>query len=79
MFRVSLDGIIVVYVIIILCSVFFSWFAAEIFRRGKENQRRKHFVICSICENVYEDRSEEELTECPVCGAANEREKIVEI
>ena len=79
MFRVSLDGIIVVYVVIILSSVFFSWFAAEIFRRGKENQRRKHFVICSICENLYEDRSHDELSECPVCGAVNEREKIVEI
>ena len=79
MFRVSLDGVIVVYVVIILCSVFFSWFAAEVFRRGKENQRRKFFVKCAICEHVYEDVSTEELSECPRCGALNERERIIDI
>ena len=79
MFRVTLDGVIAVYLVIILCSVFFSWFAAEVFRRGKESRRRKNFVICGICEQVYEDPSEEEISECPRCGARNEREKIVEI
>lgn len=79
MFRVTLDGIIIVYVVIILCSVFFSWLAAEVFRVGKENQRRKHFVICSICDLVYEDLSQADLSECPRCGAMNERERIVEI
>lgn len=79
MFRVTLDGIIAVYLVIILCSVFFSWLAAEVFRRGKENLRRKHFVICSICDHVYEDLSTDEISECPRCGARNERERIVEI
>lgn len=79
MFRVTLDGVIVVYVVIILCSVFFSWLAAEVFRRGKANQRRKYIVVCPICENVYEDLTAVELPECPRCGHANEREKLTEI
>ena len=79
MFRVTLDGVIAVYLVIILCSVFFSWFAAEIFRRGKEVRRRKHWVICGICNHVYEDLSKAELSDCPRCGARNEREKILDI
>ena len=79
MFQVTLDGVIAVYLVIILCSVFFSWFAAEIFRRGKANRRRKNFVICGICSHIYEDFSEDELSECPRCQAKNERERIVEI
>lgn len=79
MFRVTLDGIIMVYVVIILCSVFFSWLAAEVFRRGKESRRRKHFVVCAICDQLYEDRSSEELSDCPKCGARNERERVSDI
>lgn len=79
MFRVTLDGVIVVYVVIILCSVFFSWLAAEVFRRGKANQKRKYTIFCDICDLVYEDLSEVELSECPRCGHLNERQKLTEI
>lgn len=79
MFRVTLDGVIAVYLVIILCSVFFSWLAAAVFQAGRAKQRKKHFVICGICDHVYEDLSEEEISECPRCSAKNEREKILEI
>jgi len=79
MFRVTLDGMIAVYLVVILCAVFFAWVAAEIFRKGRENRRRKHFVICGICDHVFEDSSERELAECPRCGALNERERVIEI
>ncbi len=79
MFRVTLDSIIAVYLVVILCGVFFSWVAAEIFRRGRENRRRRNFVICGICDHVFEDPSEDDLAECPRCGAMNERERVIEI
>ncbi len=79
MFRVTLDGVIAVYLVIILCSVFFSWLAAAVFQAGRASQRKKNFVICGICDHVYEDLSDEELSECPRCGAMNERERIREI
>ena len=79
MFHVTLDGVIAVYVVIILCSIFFSWLAAAVFQAGRANQRKKNFVICNICDHVYEDLSDQELSECPRCGARNEREKILEI
>lgn len=79
MFRVTLDGVIAVYLVIILCSVFFSWLAATVFQAGRANQRKKNFVICGICDHVYEDLTAKELSECPRCGAKNERGKIHEI
>ena len=50
MFHVTLDGMIAVYLVGILCALFLAWVAAEIFRKGRENQRRKYFVICGICD-----------------------------
>ncbi|MDF1755589.1 MAG: hypothetical protein P1U89_22560 [Verrucomicrobiales bacterium] len=79
MFRVTLDGVIAVYLVIILCSVFFSWLAATVFQAGRAKQRKKNFVICGICDHVYEDLSGEEISECPRCGALNERDTIHEI
>ena len=79
MFHVTLDGMIAVYLVGILCALFFAWVAAEIFRKGWENQRRKYFVICGICDHVFEDLSDLDLAECPRCGAMNERERIIEI
>ena len=79
MFRVTLDGMIAVFLAVILCSVFFAWIVAEIFQKGRENRRKKHFVICGICDQVFEDPSENELAECPRCGAMNERGRVMEI
>lgn len=79
MFPVTLDGMIAVYLVGILCALFFAWMAAEIFRKGRENRRRKHFVICGICDHVFEDPSTHDLAECPRCGAMNERERVIEI
>ncbi len=79
MFQVTLDGIFAVYLVIILCSVFFSWLAAAVFQAGRASLRKKNFVICGICDHVYEDLSGNEITECPRCGARNERAKILEI
>ena len=70
---------IAIYLVVILCVVFFVWLAAEVFRRGRENRRRKNFVVCNICDHVFEDFSNQELAECPRCGAMNEREKFVEL
>lgn len=79
MFRVTLDSLIVVYLVILLGSLFLVWVAAEIFQRGREKRRRKNFVICNICEHVFEDDTGKDLVGCPACGALNERENVREI
>jgi hypothetical protein len=79
MFQVTLDGVFAIYLVIILCSVFFSWLAAAVFQAGRASLRKKNFVICGICDHVYEDLTENEITECPRCGARNERAKILDI
>jgi rRNA maturation endonuclease Nob1 len=79
MFHVTLNGMVAVYLVVILCALFFALVTAEIFRKGRENRRRKFFVICGICDHVFEDPSKHDLAECPRCGAMNERERIIEI
>lgn len=70
---------IAVYLVIILLALFLSWLAAEIFRRGREQRKRRHYVICGICDHAFEDISENEVVACPRCGALNERERVIEI
>ncbi len=79
MFKISLDGLIVLYLAGILTVVFLSMAYAEWRRRQRERRARRNYVICVICDHVFEDDTGEELVECPRCGALNERTKILEI
>ncbi len=79
MIRVSLDHLIVVYLAILLGVLFCIWVAAELFHTRRERQRRRDFVICGICDHIFEDRSEKHLLNCPRCGALTERSKVREI
>ena len=79
MIRISLDNIIVIYLAILLGSLFVTWVVSEVFQSRRERQRRRDFVICGICDHVFEDRSEKQLLNCPRCGALTERSKVREI
>ena len=79
MIRISLDNIIVIYLAILLGSLFCIWIASEVFRNRRERRRRRDFVICGICDHIFEDRSEKQLLNCPRCGALTERSKVREI
>jgi uncharacterized paraquat-inducible protein A len=79
MIRVSLDSLIVVYLSLLLGALFCVWLASEFLATRKERRRRRDFVICGICDHIYEDRSERQIVSCPRCGALNERGKVREI
>jgi hypothetical protein len=79
MFRVSLDSLIIVYLALLIGFLSLVWIAAEIARLGRERRRRRDFIICGICDHIYEDRSENQLVNCPRCGALNERGRVQEI
>lgn len=79
MIRISLDSLIIVYLAIALGLLFCVWVASELFQSRRERQRRRDFVICGICDHVFEDRSEKHLLNCPRCGALTERGKVREI
>jgi len=79
MIRVSLDSLIVVYLAILLGVLFCIWVASELFQTRRERRRRRDFVICGICDHIFEDRSEKHLLNCPRCGALTERGKVREI
>ena len=79
MFRVSLDSLIIVYLALLIGFLSLVWIAAEVRRLRRERRLRRDFIICGICDHVYEDRSENQLVNCPRCGALNERGRVQEI
>ena len=79
MFRMTLDSLIVVYLVLLLGGLTLVWVAAEIFQRGREKRRRENYVVCNLCEHAFEDTSDDELAICPGCGALNERDRVREI
>ena len=79
MFRVSLDSLIIVYLALLIGFLSLVWIAAEFTRMKRESRRRRDFIICGICDHIFEDRSENDLVRCPRCGALNERGRVQEI
>ncbi|MCB1076856.1 MAG: hypothetical protein KDM64_03415 [Verrucomicrobiae bacterium] len=79
MIRVTLDSLIIVYLAIVLGALFCIWIFSEFKATRLERRRRRDFVICGICDHIFEDRSERRLLNCPRCGALTERTKVREI
>jgi hypothetical protein len=79
MIRISLDSLIVVYLAIFLGVLFCVWVVGEFFNTRRARRRRRDFVICGICDHIYEDRTTRKIVSCPRCGALNERGKVREI
>ena len=79
MIRVTLDSLIIVYLAIVLGALFCIWIVSVFKATRLERRRRRDFVICGICDHIFEDRSERRLLNCPRCGALTERTKVREI
>ncbi len=79
MIHLTLTHLILVYLVLILGVLFCVWVSGEILRSRRERQMRKNYVICGICDHIYEDRTGKTLLTCPRCGALNERGKVREI
>lgn len=73
MFQISLDSIIVIYLVITLVLLFGVWLASDWRRKRRERRARKFHLACNICGLPYEDRSRDPIPPCPNCGALNER------
>ena len=73
MFQISLTKILVAYLVIILVMLFGVWIIREWARKRREKKERRHRFICNICGGTYEDKTRNDITECPDCGALNER------
>ncbi len=73
MFQISLDSIIVIYLLITLVLLFGVWLAGDWTRKRRERRDRKFHLACNICGLPYVDRSRDPIPPCPNCGALNER------
>lgn len=79
MVRVDLQTMIVIYLLTMLGILALVWVGTEINRDRRERRRRRDYVICDICDHIFEDSSEKSLLSCPKCGRLNERGRVREI
>ena len=79
MIRVPLEILMVIYLTILLGALACIWISGVWISARRERRRRRDFVICKICDHIYEDRTTKELVQCPRCKALNERERVSEI
>lgn len=79
MIQVSLVSVIVIYLILVLGGLFVLWLGTQITRGARKRKLRRFQVVCQVCGCHYEDRSDEQLPNCPECGRPNERMPVSEI
>ena len=66
----------VVFVVFGACFVvlFFTAVSRTLHARSESRSLADRF-ICRLCLHAYEDHSHTKITQCPHCGAANERDR----
>lgn len=76
MIRLSLPGLVFVYLLVFLATIFVIWIGYEMARRFREGRSQRHRLRCAICSMEFEDRTPTVLPRCPRCGSLNERFRI---
>lgn len=79
MIRVDLTEMILIYLLVMVGVLALVWVGTEFSRSRRERRRRRNYVICDICDHIFEDSSEKNLLTCPRCGRLNERGPVREI
>ena len=66
----------------VVCVIFGACFLVLIFtavsrilHARSESRSLADRFICRLCLHAYEDHSHTKITDCPQCGAANERDR----
>lgn len=76
MIRVSLTGLIFIYLFCFSGLVFGYWIYFWLQRKRREHRALRHRLRCTLCSCEFEDASAEPLPCCPRCGQPNERVRI---
>jgi predicted Zn-ribbon and HTH transcriptional regulator len=71
--RVTLSGLVFVYLATSLGGVLISWLLHTWRKRRREAAVLRHRLRCTICSLEFEDRTSTLLPRCPRCGSLNER------
>ena len=79
MFQISLTKILVAYLVILLVMLFGVWLMREWARKRREKEERRCRFVCNICGGPYLDRTRDDITKCPNCGALNERLELSDL
>lgn len=79
MIHVTLQGFVLIYLILLIGGLSWLWVMREISRVREAWRLRKSRTLCRVCGVIYEDRTENPLPVCPVCRHANERSDFQQI
>jgi rRNA maturation endonuclease Nob1 len=76
MITLSLSWVMLFYLALFIVTVAGVWLIYVLGRHHHERSFLRFRVLCRICATEFEDRSNEVLPRCPVCGSLNERSEI---
>lgn len=79
MIHVTLPGFLFLYLVLLVGGIALFWLVAEVSRQREARRLKKNRTLCRVCGVIYEDRTENPLPRCPVCGHANERSDFQQI
>ncbi len=74
MFHVTLQTLVLTYLILILGSVFVLWTVDQTLRWLRARRDRRNRLVCQVCGFIYEDYGPDTEPPCPECGRPNERQ-----
>ena len=76
MIRVTLQVLVLIYLALLLASVFGAWLLYGWTRQRQERHAFRHILRCTRCGFEYEDKTSASLAQCPRCGGMNERLRL---
>ena len=73
MIELTWNGALLLYLLILLFSLFALWFTSHIRqRRRKLSLFVENVAVCEYCHNTYLARQGEKLSRCPLCHSLNQ-------
>jgi hypothetical protein len=74
--RVSLNYLVLIYLVLMLAPILGAWLLAEWRRQRSERATFRHVLRCRLCTGEFEDATDAVLPQRPHCGALNERRSL---
>jgi hypothetical protein len=73
MIRVSLNYLVLIFLVLMLAPIAGAWLIGEWKRLRRERAAFRHVLRCRLCAGEFLDATDVLLPRCPHCGAVNER------
>jgi DNA-directed RNA polymerase subunit RPC12/RpoP len=79
MIQTSLTNLILYNVCGLLALLALLWIGRVVRMSFREQRRRRHRVVCSICGRLFQNKTRDEAVECPACHRLVPRQKVLDL